>query len=115
MQNTKNRLVRFFPDPETSFPRALALSISSSVYLCVTVMFAGKQNLIPKAFFIKLDLSIFNETKSHQVHLNKICFSEEHTYPFPPCCSLMHLICSLKYLRLSEAYITVPSLLQSFA
>lgn len=60
VQNTKNRLVRFFPDPETSFP---VLALSSSVYLCV--MFAGKQNLIPTAFFIKFGLSILNETKSH--------------------------------------------------
>lgn len=59
MQNTKNRLVRFFPDPKTSFP-ALIRSISSSVYLYVT--FAGKQNFILKVYsFIKLGLSIPDE------------------------------------------------------
>lgn len=60
VQNTKNRLVRFFPDPETSFP-ALVLLIFSTVYFYVT--FAGKQNLIPKAFFIRFGLSILDETK----------------------------------------------------
>jgi len=88
VQNIKNRLLRFFPDPETSFP-VLILPISSFVYFSVT--FADNQNLIPVAFLIKLDLSILDMTKSLQMVYNKIRITKEHTYPFSFCCSFIHI------------------------